>query len=112
LALLLLAAFDFHFNANIFAVAFEDHASVFKGAAIQFVLCQSIACSAAEIFFDPVGQVALPFEIPCRRKRGSRFLCQFLLVFAFSSVHWHPVCTENLKSDHSGDEVRPGWRVN
>src|SRR5713226_1568044 len=22
------------------------------------------------------------------------------------------VCTENLKSDHSGDEVRPGWRVN
>jgi selenium-binding protein 1 len=23
-----------------------------------------------------------------------------------------PVCTENLKSDHSGDEVRPGWRVN
>ncbi len=23
-----------------------------------------------------------------------------------------PVCTENLKSDHSGDEVRPGWRMN
>jgi hypothetical protein len=23
-----------------------------------------------------------------------------------------PVCTENLKSDHSGDEVRLGWRVN
>jgi hypothetical protein len=22
------------------------------------------------------------------------------------------VCTENLKPDHSGDEVRPGWRVN
>jgi hypothetical protein len=22
-----------------------------------------------------------------------------------------PVCTENLKSDHSGDEVRQGWRV-
>jgi hypothetical protein len=22
------------------------------------------------------------------------------------------VCTENLKSDHSGDEVRPGWRAN
>jgi hypothetical protein len=22
------------------------------------------------------------------------------------------VCTENLKSEHSGDEVRPGWRVN
>jgi hypothetical protein len=22
------------------------------------------------------------------------------------------VCTENLKSGHSGDEVRPGWRVN
>jgi uncharacterized membrane protein len=22
------------------------------------------------------------------------------------------VCTENLKFDHSGDEVRPGWRVN
>jgi ABC-type molybdenum transport system ATPase subunit/photorepair protein PhrA len=22
------------------------------------------------------------------------------------------VCTENLKSDHSGDEVRPGWRLN
>jgi cell division protease FtsH len=24
----------------------------------------------------------------------------------------NPVCTENLKSDHSGDEVRPGWRLN
>jgi hypothetical protein len=23
-----------------------------------------------------------------------------------------PVCTENLKSDHSGDEVRQGWRAN
>jgi hypothetical protein len=23
-----------------------------------------------------------------------------------------PVCTKNLKSDHSGDEVRPGWRLN
>jgi len=23
-----------------------------------------------------------------------------------------PVCTENLKSDHIGDEVRRGWRVN
>jgi hypothetical protein len=22
-----------------------------------------------------------------------------------------PVCTENLKSDHNGDEVRQGWRV-
>jgi ABC-type branched-subunit amino acid transport system ATPase component len=22
------------------------------------------------------------------------------------------VCTENLKSDYSGDEVRQGWRVN
>jgi site-specific DNA recombinase len=22
------------------------------------------------------------------------------------------VCTKNLKSDHSGDEVRPGWRLN
>jgi hypothetical protein len=22
------------------------------------------------------------------------------------------VCTENPKSDHSGDDVRPGWRVN
>jgi hypothetical protein len=22
------------------------------------------------------------------------------------------VCTENAKSDHSGDEVRPRWRVN
>jgi hypothetical protein len=22
------------------------------------------------------------------------------------------VCTENPKSDHSGDEVRPGWRLN
>jgi hypothetical protein len=22
------------------------------------------------------------------------------------------VCTENPKSDHSGDEVRPGWRAN
>jgi hypothetical protein len=22
------------------------------------------------------------------------------------------VCTENLKFDHSGDEVRQGWRVN
>jgi serine protein kinase len=24
----------------------------------------------------------------------------------------HGVCTENLKSDYSGDEVRQGWRVN
>src|SRR6266550_1056272 len=24
---------------------------------------------------------------------------------------WLPVCTKNLKSDHSGDEVRPGWRL-
>jgi hypothetical protein len=23
-----------------------------------------------------------------------------------------PVCTENLKSDYSGDEVSQGWRVN
>jgi putative SOS response-associated peptidase YedK len=23
-----------------------------------------------------------------------------------------PVCTKNLKSDHSGDEVRPGWHLN
>jgi hypothetical protein len=22
------------------------------------------------------------------------------------------VCSKNLKSDHSGDEVRPGWRLN
>jgi Transposase DDE domain group 1 len=27
-------------------------------------------------------------------------------------VYGIAVCTENLKSDHSGDEVRPGWRVN
>jgi hypothetical protein len=25
--------------------------------------------------------------------------------------HLQLVCTENLKSDHSGDEVRQGWRV-
>jgi hypothetical protein len=31
-----------------------------------------------------------------------------LAVSLLSSV----VCTENLKSDHSGDEVRQGWRVN
>jgi L-lactate permease len=28
------------------------------------------------------------------------------------NVHFSvPVCTENLKSDYSGDEVRKGWRV-
>jgi hypothetical protein len=24
----------------------------------------------------------------------------------------HAVCIENPNSDHSGDEVRPGWHVN
>jgi hypothetical protein len=27
-------------------------------------------------------------------------------------IHQRRVCTENLKSDHSGDEVRTAWRVN
>jgi hypothetical protein len=35
------------------------------------------------------------------------------IVAPSNAVGWDqaPVCTENLKSDHSGDEVRQGWRV-
>jgi hypothetical protein len=38
------------------------------------------------------------------------------VAFFFAGTDWRdggsPVCTENLKSYYSGDEVHQGWRVN
>jgi hypothetical protein len=48
-------AFDLHFNANIFAVAFEDHTSVFKGAAdgvLKIVASGGIGASVANLYRD------------------------------------------------------------
>jgi hypothetical protein len=45
-----------------------------------------VKCRAVEIFCGPAGQVASPFEFPCRRKRGSRFLCLLLLDLAFHKI--------------------------
>jgi hypothetical protein len=50
------------------------NASVFKGAAFQFVPCQDIACMAVDRFSDWAGSVALPFEIRCRRTPDIRLL--------------------------------------
>jgi hypothetical protein len=61
---------DFHFHANELAVAFEDHASVFKSAAMLPALCPRIPCTVRGRFCAPVGRVASPWEIQCHRKRG------------------------------------------
>jgi len=39
---------------------------------------------------------------------------RFGLILAMCASYVGPglVCTENPNSDHSGDEVRPGWHVN
>jgi len=53
-------------------------ASAFKGAAILFVLYQSIACRARDRFCDRAEPAAGPWEIQCLHKRGIRLPSQHL----------------------------------
>jgi hypothetical protein len=62
---------------NLFFLS-QSHASVLKGAATPPVPCPRIPCTARDRFCDPVGQVALPWEIQCHRKRGIRLLTEGL----------------------------------
>src|SRR5258708_7228464 len=55
------------------------------------------------------GPAVLPSAVLCSENWLLRFLQRR------ADVRFAPeaaVCTKNLKSDHSGDEVRPGWRLN
>jgi hypothetical protein len=59
------------------------------------------------------GIASFPFSSP------EAFLCRWLGSWVLPWVAMlpivifaAPVCTENPKSDDSGDEVRPGWRLN
>jgi hypothetical protein len=92
--------------------------------------CRCISpCTTAAPGADGVGQISRYDQcIPCGSNRSAvlhiRFAmgnaatsadheCPLIELFGRRSHHRpDPVCTENPKSDHSGDEVRPGWRVN
>src|SRR3981081_2671445 len=56
----------------VYALSHDHRAS---SQSLQFVLCPSTVCTAADIFCDRVGLVALPWAIPFRHTRGIQLLC-------------------------------------
>jgi len=77
-----------------------------RGVSVQLL-------EAAELCFGATGRnigLFLPGLNPIEAPENVETVCAEEGIAAGCKVVG--VCTENLKSDHSGDEVRPGWRVN
>jgi hypothetical protein len=82
----------------------EERFRALTGAGFTAAVRASSGEPVVKRTFDPNAEETLFF-------RGSSAANLQDLIFESNALEV-VVCTENLKSDHSGDEVRPGWRVN